>query len=183
MGSMKSGPTLNPCTCTPRLRRAPRIPSTMDVLPTPLCVPAITRRGHLFSSTGSATISNYHPTPPQGRRQAGRARGIHHTDSLGDTRTLERLKGVAQIWPHVFYTVVRIGTTEPNPKRPGHRGLCDTGIGTRMFTPVAPADTPTTAGLSSGEPRSQPKKDQPYTRWNKVRDIVQTSRSPPEVGV
>src|SRR4029450_478164 len=113
MGSMKSGPTLNPCTCTPRLRKAPRIPSTMEVLPTPLCVPAMTRRGNVFWTTASVAISTHDPAPHEAHRQPRSARGIHDANGFGNTRTLERLKRVAQIRPHVFHTIVSIHATEP----------------------------------------------------------------------
>ena len=41
-GSMKSGPTLNACTASPRRRSVSSRPSVIDVLPTPLETPAIT---------------------------------------------------------------------------------------------------------------------------------------------
>src|SRR2546428_2565224 len=42
---MKSGPTLKGCTRRPRSFRAARSASVTVVLPTPLCVPAMTSRG------------------------------------------------------------------------------------------------------------------------------------------
>jgi hypothetical protein len=41
-GSMKSGPTLNPWTASPRRRNASSNPSVTVVLPTPLATPATT---------------------------------------------------------------------------------------------------------------------------------------------
>src|SRR6266498_2072354 len=43
---MKSGPTLKGCTRRPRSFRAARSASVTVVLPTPLCVPAMIRRGY-----------------------------------------------------------------------------------------------------------------------------------------
>ena len=43
---MKSGPTLNPWTVSPRRTRAASTASVTVVLPDPECVPAITTAGH-----------------------------------------------------------------------------------------------------------------------------------------
>lgn len=42
---MKSGPTLKGCTSRPRLRNAAISPRVTVVLPTPLCVPAMSTAG------------------------------------------------------------------------------------------------------------------------------------------
>src|SRR2546425_4596451 len=47
---MKSGPTLKGCTLRPRSFRAAKSASVTVVLPTPLCVPAMTSRGKFISS-------------------------------------------------------------------------------------------------------------------------------------
>src|SRR2546430_10173985 len=65
---MKSGPTLKGCTRRPRSFRAASSASVTVVLPTRLCVPAITRRGKLisFSHSGSETIKGIAQSPVNG---------------------------------------------------------------------------------------------------------------------
>src|ERR671924_1229384 len=151
MGSMKSGPTLKPCTCTPRLRSAPRMPSTTEVLPTPLCVPAMTRRGSVLRTIVSVAILTHDPTVHEAQRQTGSARGIHHAHGLGNTRSLQRLKRIAEIRPLMFHTIIGTLAAEPDPKRPCHRRLRNAGIRTRMFTAVTPANPPATARIAPYE--------------------------------
>src|SRR5687767_9845147 len=149
---MKSGPTLKPCTCMPRLRKAPRMPSTTEVLPTPLCVPAITRRGNPLRATSAAMLI-YHPTNHETQRQTGNARGIHEANRPGNTRDLERPKGVSKIRQHIFYPLVGVCTAEPDTERSRHGRLRNAGIGARVLPAIAPADTPAAAGIAPGEPR------------------------------
>ena len=47
--SRKSGPILNPWTFLPFLAKAPMIPIAIEVLPTPLCVPAMTSLGKFIA--------------------------------------------------------------------------------------------------------------------------------------
>src|SRR5215813_13338119 len=122
MGSMKSGPTLNPSIRTPRRRKAPRIPSTTEVLPTPLCVPATTTRGNFWRSTPIA-ISAHQPPGTQEDRQGRGACGVHDADRLRDASGIEGTDGISDIWPHILDTVVRIPSSQPDSQGPSHGGF------------------------------------------------------------
>src|SRR5712692_7128811 len=79
---MKSGPTLNACTTSPRRRYASSRPSVTVVFPTPLAVPATTRtRG---------TLRLHRPS------DAGRLEGRHlRIDERGRPRQMDEERAAA----------------------------------------------------------------------------------------
>src|SRR5919108_3484540 len=160
MGSMKSGPTLKLCTCTPRPRKAPRIPRTMEVFPTPLCVPAMTRRGNL-RDTVSVAMSIHHPTHREAQHQTRSARGIHDANRLGNTADVERTNRVSKIWLDIDHPVIGVGTAEPDTQSPCHGRLRNARVWAWMTPPVAPANTPASPWIAPCDPRPYAEEEQP----------------------
>ena len=164
-GSMKSGPTLNPCTCTPRLRKAPRIPSTMEVLPTPLCVPGSHEARECFldhsicrhiNSRSNATRG----TPPTRQRSWHTSR-----ERLRYTRTPEPVEegrpGYGRTPSTPSYVFMPPSRT---PSAPAIAASAMPEFGLGCLPPSRQPTRQQRLGFSSDDPRSQAEEDQSQTR-------------------
>src|SRR5579859_8249573 len=109
---MKSGPTLNGCTESPRRRKAPISPRVTLVFPTPLCVPAMTTALSPGSMSCHATAARYSPC----MRIVSLLPSA--TDMIAELGLLDSLVGISEDcnWPaaaaglpHVARTRIEVG--------------------------------------------------------------------------